>query len=302
MIVLEGLSKAYVSPLRRRRVQALDDVSLTITRGEVVGIAGPNGAGKSTLLSLLLGYLRPSAGRATIDGAAPRAYVERHGIGYLPELLAVPGRWTVSSALRRYGTLDGLGRIELRERMASVTDRLGLAEYRTRQVRRLSKGNLQRLGLAQAMLAPREVLILDEPTHGLDPLWTQEFRDIVRELRHPDRAIVIASHNLDELERVADRVAILHRGRLQRVVEARDHEEAGAWRLVVRGPHPALDALAGADLVPDTRGVEFRLTGDLATLNTTLAHLIGAGVVVTAFYPEEGRLEAAFRRAVGEST
>jgi len=301
MIVLDGLSKAYVSPLRRRRVQALDDVSLTITRGEVVGIAGPNGAGKSTLLSLLLGYLRPSAGRVTIDGAAPRAHVERHGIGYLPELLAVPGRWTVTSALRRYGTLDGLGRAELRERMALVTSRLGLEEYRTRQVRRLSKGNLQRLGLAQAMLTPREVLILDEPTHGLDPLWMREFRTIVRELRHPDRVIVIASHNLDELERVADRVAILHRGRLQRMVEARDHEETGAWRLVVRTPHPALDAVAGVEPVPETRGVEFRLTGDLAVLNTTLARLIGAGVTVTAFYPEEGRLEAAFRRAVGES-
>jgi ABC-type multidrug transport system ATPase subunit len=282
-------------------VQALDDVSLTIERGEVVGIAGPNGAGKSTLLSLLLGYLKPSAGLATIDGTAPRAWVERHGIAYRPELLAIPGRWTVTSALRRYGTLDGLRTADARGRIGRVLEGLGLEEYRARQVRKLSKGNLQRLGLAQAMLAEREVMILDEPTHGLDPLWTQHFRDIVRDLRRPDRAIVIAAHNLDELERVADRVAILHRGRLQRVVEARDHEESGAWRLVIRAPHPALAAVVGAEPVPEARGVEFRITGDLATLNATLVRLIGEGVAVTAFYPEEGRLEAAFRRAVGES-
>ncbi|MFZ5624032.1 MAG: ABC transporter ATP-binding protein [Gemmatimonadota bacterium] len=298
MITFEGTGKIYRSLLRRRSVAAIEDLSLTIRQGEVFGVAGPNGAGKSTLISLLLGFLEPTAGLVRIAGMRPRAYVEREGVAYLPELVAIPPRWTVDAALRRFATLAGLPPAEVGARAEQAIEDFGLAEHRTREVRQLSKGTLQRLGLAQALIGGSDLVILDEPTHGLDPVWTARFRDIVRDLRRPSRAILIASHNLDELERVADRVAILHRGRLQRVVQSGTHAHAGAWRLTLAAPNAELAAVfPGAEAVPG-RPLEFRVRGDLAALNAGLSALIAAGGLVTAFGPEEGRLESEFRAAV----
>ena len=126
MIELHGLGKVYRSWLGARTVRALDDFSLTVDRGEVVGIAGPNGAGKSTLLSILLGFLPPTNGTAAVGGMAPRAYVERHGVAYLPELVALPPKWTIESTLRRGGTLAGVARGDLTRRVEWVLEQLGL--------------------------------------------------------------------------------------------------------------------------------------------------------------------------------
>ncbi|NOT07769.1 MAG: ABC transporter ATP-binding protein [Gemmatimonadales bacterium] len=296
MIVLEGVSKHYRSFRRRGAVQALSDVSLTIHRGEIVGLAGPNGAGKSTLISLILGYLEPTAGQVRIDGRSPRPYVVATGIGYLPELIAIPAGWTVDGALRRFASLGGapLQRIE------AAIETTGLAEHRFKAVKTLSKGTMQRLGLAQALLADREVMILDEPTHGLDPLWTQRFRDIVQALRRPDRSIFIASHNLDELERVADRVAIIHQGRLDRIVTSGQASTATLFRLTLAAPCAGLfEAFPGAEAV-EGRSNEFRVRGDLVSLNLSLARLIALGGQVAGFYAEESRLESEFRAVVGE--
>ena len=300
MIALDGLGKTYRGLLRRRAVAALDGVTLDVAAGEVLGIAGPNGAGKSTLLSLLLGFLDPSTGRATIEGRAPRAWMRAHGAGYLPELVALPGRWRTADALARAAVLSGIPAGERTARVERAIGRLGLGEHAGKQVRQLSKGTLQRLGLAQALLADHTLLILDEPTHGLDPLWTQRFRDLVREERRPGRVVVIASHNLDELERVADRVAILHQGRLSRVAEPGAGPAGGWQRLRLAGPHPALAAaFPGAEPV-GTAGTEVRVRGDAAELSVALRALLEAGAVVEAWYPERSRLEAAFREAVGE--
>jgi ABC-type multidrug transport system ATPase subunit len=300
LITLDGLGKTYRSPLRRRAVEALAGVTLAIPDGEVLGIAGPNGAGKSTLISLLLGFLDPSAGRVAIDGRAPRAWVRARGAGYLPELVALPGRWRAADALARAAVLSGLPGRERARRVAAAIERLGLEEHAGKQVRQLSKGTLQRLGLAQALLADHALLILDEPTHGLDPLWTQRFRDVVREERRPGRVIVVASHNLDELERVADRVAILHRGRLERVAEPGAGPTGGWRRLRLAAAHPALaTAFPGAEPI-GSGGIEVRVRGEAAELSAALRVLLEAGAVVEAWYPERSRLEAAFREAVGE--
>ncbi len=304
MIELQGLSKTYRSLFGTRVVPALDDLTLTLTRGEVVGVAGPNGAGKSTLISLLLGYLHPTRGRVRVDGLAPRNWIERHGAGYQAELIAIPGRWTVEGALRRYAVLAGVPRLGVSEGVDALLGEFGLADQRRKRVRELSKGNLQRLGLAQALAGDSDLLVLDEPTHGLDPLWTQRFREIVRGLRRPSRVILIASHNLDELERLADRVLILHQGRLERVVVAgaASPRETGptelVYRLVLTSPHPALgQAFPQAEAV-EGRSAEWVIRGDLAGLNQGLAALVAAGAVVAAFAPEQSRLESEFRAAV----
>ena len=178
---------------------------------------------------------------------------------------------------------------------------LGLEEHRTKRVRQLSKGNLQRLGLAQALLGDERVIVLDEPTHGLDPVWTQRFRDVVDRLRRPDRAILIASHNLDELARLADRVGIIDRGRLQRVVDVRANEravtEGAPYRIVVSDGGRVQDVFPGAR---ELAGGEFEVNAlSLDEINTGLVRLIQGGTVVRAVYPVHSALEQQFREAVG---
>ncbi|MDX2208625.1 MAG: ABC transporter ATP-binding protein [Gemmatimonadales bacterium] len=299
MIQFSGVGKEYVSPLRRRRVEALADFDLTMERGEVIGIAGPNGAGKSTLISLLMGFLAPSAGRVTIDGASPRGYIERQGVGYLTELVNLPPRWRVVPALHRLASYAGVPRAEIPGRVAAMVDRLGLEEHAGKQVRQLSKGNLQRLGLAQALLGEFDLVVLDEPTHGLDPLWTQRFRDVVAELRRPERIIVIASHNLDELELLADQVAILDHGRLQRVVRHSTEANANpvAWRVIFEGTPDVATALAGAVPVAGRDGT-WRVLATRSDLSRGLAVLLSAGAVLVECVPEQSQLESAFREAV----
>jgi ABC-type multidrug transport system ATPase subunit len=303
VISFADVSKTYRSALTRRAVRAVDGFSLEVEAGEVLGIAGPNGAGKSTLLALTLGFLHPTAGEVTIDGQAPAAFVRRHGIAYLSELVTIPSWWTVQGALRRYAVLTGLSGPPAADRVEAAIDHLGIDEHRRKPIKQLSKGNLQRLGLAQALLSDSPVVILDEPTHGLDPVWTQRFRDIVVELRRPDRAVLIASHNLDELERVADRVAILDRGRLTRMADgsAEDDDAAAHYRLVLAADHDAvLRAFPRAIRAPGERQVAYDVHGPLAELNAGLARIIGQGAQVRAFFPARSRLEAAFREAVGE--
>lgn len=214
MIRLSGVSKRYGGPLGPG-VLALDGVDLRVGPGSALGVIGLNGAGKSTLLRLLLGYVRPSGGEVRIRDLPPREYVERHGIAYVPERVAIPGQWTVRRALTAYAMLGDLGH-DAAERVDAAMRRLGLEELAERRVGRLSKGNLQRLAIAQALLDDRELMVLDEPTDGLDPVWIAELREIVGEWRaaDPARVLVVASHNLPEVQRVADQVLVLHRGRV----------------------------------------------------------------------------------------
>lgn len=299
MIEFSGVSKHYTSLIRRRRVEALSEFSLTMARGEVIGIAGPNGAGKSTLISLLMGFLAPTAGTVRIDGRAPRAYIESHGVGYLTELVNLPPRWRVTTALSRLAVYAGVPAAEVPTRVAAMLTALGLDEHAGKQVRQLSKGNLQRLGLAQALIGEFDVVVLDEPTHGLDPLWTQRFRDVVAALRQPDRVVVIASHNLDELETLADRVAILDHGRLQRVVTHSTEAVADVlgWRVVFEGVPDVAAALPTAVAVPGREGT-WRVDATRGDLSRGLGQLLTAGAVLVECVPEQSRLESAFRAAV----
>jgi ABC-2 type transport system ATP-binding protein len=300
LVHLERVGKTYRG--LRRRVAAVVDVTLDMRAGEVFGLAGPNGAGKSTLISLLLGFLKPTAGLIRIRGLAPRTFVEHHGIGYLSELVTIPPRWRLEEALGRYALLAGVEPRRVRGRITELVEMLGLAEHWGKQIRQLSKGNLQRVGLAQALLHEEQVIVLDEPTHGLDPVWTQRFREIVEGLRHPERLVFIASHNLDELQRVADRVAIIDHGRVQRVVATRgviDGRLDAPYRIVVaRGASEARAALPEArEIAPN----EFELPPlSVERLNQLLADLMTRQVLVASVTPLYSSLERQFREAVVE--
>ncbi len=302
VIEFKNVGKIYKS-LLGNSVKAVEEFSLMVEEGETLGIAGPNGAGKTTLIAMMLGYLRPTAGTVEINGLPARQYVERKGIGYVSELIAINPKWRAESALVRYATLAGIPYSEIPSRVNYVVDLLGLAEHRDKKVKALSKGNLQRLGLAQALLRDEQILVLDEPTHGMDPVWTQRFRDIVEELRRPDRTILIASHNLDELQRLADRVAIIDRGRLQRLVSTGyEHAAPAATRFRVTlasGYDLMRTVFPGAE---DAGRGEYDVTvQSIQELNTALADLIGRGALVASVVPQRSVLEQQFREAVGES-
>lgn len=297
MIVLNNVGKTY-RPLFGSPVRAVSDVTLEVQRGEVVGIAGPNGAGKSTLIAMLLGLLAPDTGEVSIDGLSPRGFAERSGVAYLPELMTFPLEWKTEEALLRLAALAGVPAAERPAAVQRVIEAVGIDEHRRKKLKALSKGNLQRVGLAQALLAERDLVIFDEPTHGLDPVWTARFRDIVAGLRRPERAMIIASHNLDELERLCDRVAIIDRGHIQRVVSVRESAGQGMarrWRIrVAQAPDALMAQLPGAT----ANGADIECTADVAALNAGLAAAIAQGTLIIAVAPAESSLEEAFRSAV----
>ncbi|HUG40337.1 MAG TPA: ABC transporter ATP-binding protein [Longimicrobiales bacterium] len=292
MIQLENLTRVYGT--RAAPVRAVDGISLGIDPG-VTAVVGPNGAGKTTLLGLILGFLRPTAGTVTLAGRPPRRWIRRHGAAYLPERFRLPAEWTVAGALRALARLDGLGPDAAGPRVRDTLERLGLTDYEGRALGTLSRGLNQRLGLAQALLAGRDLVVLDEPTEGLDPLWRVRFREIVSELREAGRTVLLASHELPEVERIADRVVLLRDGRVQEVVGL---AAIGAgpvrYRLDVDAPDAALrEAFPGAEPGPD--GIIVTVA-DARELSDRLAALLAAGGVVRSVTPAGAGLEERVRR------
>jgi ABC-2 type transport system ATP-binding protein len=303
VIRFEHVGRTF-APLGGTPVRAVDAMSFTVAPGEVFGIAGPNGAGKSTMISMLLGFLAPTAGVITVAGQRPRDFVEREGIGYLSELVAIRPSWRTRESMIRFATLAGIPAASVRTRITELFEMFGLDEHANKRIKELSKGTLQRVALAQALLADDvRVLVFDEPTHGLDPLWTQHFRELVPALRRENRAIVIASHNLDELERLADRVAIVDRGKLVRVVEVRggtagaDERAVTRYRIAFRGEAETVQAVFAGATPLGRDEVEVTVTG-LEELNRGLAALIARGVLISSAAPAYSTLEEQFRQAV----
>jgi ABC-2 type transport system ATP-binding protein len=300
VVRFDNVGKSY-APSGGTPVRAVDAMTFTVAAGEVFGIAGPNGAGKSTMISMLLGYVAPSEGVVTVAGQRPRDFVESEGIGYLSELVAIKPSWRVEEAMVRFATLAGVPAARVRPRIDELFELLGLGEHARKRIKELSKGTLQRVALAQALLADDvRVLVFDEPTHGLDPLWTQHFRELVPTLRRNDRAIVIASHNLDELERLADRVAIVDRGKLVRMVETRQsvsETSVTRYRIAFRGDERVVRELFASAVVTGPDEIEIAVTG-LEELNRALSSLIARGILISSATPAYSALEEQFRQAV----
>ncbi len=197
------------------RVRALDGVSLSVGDGTVFGLLGPNGAGKTTLLKLLVGLLRPSGGEVRLLGRNVRRAANRFEIGYLPENNIFPPYLRGEEALRIYAMYSGMGFREAKRKAPEMLERVGLERSAwRRKVKKYSKGMLQRLGFAQALIHDPRVLLLDEPTDGVDPAGRMEFRNILEEERGRGKTVFINSHILTELELICDQVAIINRGRL----------------------------------------------------------------------------------------
>jgi ABC-2 type transport system ATP-binding protein len=287
-------------------VRALDSVSLSVRPGEAFGIIGPNGAGKTTLLGCLLGLLRPDAGRISVDGHPADDLAVRSVTGYLPERLVLD-RWMRGLDILAYHhALAQLDPARRREETETALDRVGLTPADGQQaIRRYSRGMLQRLGLAQALLGRPRYLFLDEPISGVDPAGVMLFRRLLSEMRAGGVTLVINSHQLDEVERMCDRVAFVRGGKVQSIETVRAGETAARvlrvrWsggsdpRAITPERLAALGAGAGATFeaakAPEAR---FTVTDDDGA-SRLIETLLAAGVRVIEATPESGRLERLF--------
>jgi ABC-2 type transport system ATP-binding protein len=213
----DGLTKDYRTGFWRRRIRVLHELNLEVHTGEVFGFIGPNGAGKTTTLKLLTGLIHPTAGSATILGMPAGGVAVKSRIGFLPESPSFYDYLTGSEYLEYCGALAGLSRPSRRKRVAALLERVGLSRHGALQLRKYSKGMLQRIGLAQALINEPEVIFLDEPMSGLDPIGRKEVRDLILELRDQGRTVFFSTHIIPDVEVACDRVGIVLGGRLAAV-------------------------------------------------------------------------------------
>ena len=232
LLSAEGLTKSFRDPRTWRRVTVLDGLDLAIEAGEIFGLIGHNGAGKTTTFKLLLGFLRPTQGRVLFDGR-PLDTAGRARIGFLPEQPYFYDHLTVEETLDFYGQLYGMPRDARVERMRTLLAQLHLEPKRRATLRTLSKGTLQRLGVAQAILNRPQLVILDEPMSGLDPAGRHHMRELIQGLRAEGTTVLFSSHILPDAEALCSRVGILARGRLEDLVTVR-HGDPSAYLMAVR--------------------------------------------------------------------
>lgn len=258
---------------RYGQVEALHEVSLAGHPGEVVGLVGENGAGKTTAVKCLVGLVRPSAGQALLLGAPATVTEVRAGLGYVPERPELPGWLTAAELIDREGRLLGLARPVRRERTARLLDLVGLqGDLWSRRVETWSKGERTRLALALALTGDPRVVLLDEPTDGLDPLGRRLVKDLVQRLRGEDRAVLLNSHILAEVEEVCDRVVILRAGRVVaqgRPAELRAARPGAAVQVRLGAPPDEADLVALRARWADARADGERLELTLASLEET---------------------------------
>ena len=215
-IAIRNLTKVYPIPFKRERVTAVDHLSLSVEPGQVYGLLGPNGSGKSTTMKVLLGLVPATSGSAQIFGRDSTLVESHEEVGYLPENPYFYKFLTGQETLRFYGKLCGLRGAALRERTRELLKLVGLENAADRRLGGYSKGMLQRIGLAQALVQEPRLLVLDEPTAGVDPAGSREIRDLILEFKSRGITVLLCSHLLGQVQEICDRVGILHQGKLVR--------------------------------------------------------------------------------------
>jgi len=303
---IEKFSKVYRVGVRRREVAAVDALDLRVDEGSIYGFVGPNGAGKSTTIKMLVGLIAPTRGDAWIFGKSMRDPQSRNAVGYLPENPAFHDFLRPVEVLRFMGKLSGMSGPALERRAEELLDLVGLGHARELTVRKFSKGMVQRLGIAQAMVHDPPLLVLDEPMSGLDPIGRKELRDLIVELRRRGKTIFFSTHILNDVETACDRVGMILKGKL--VVE-------GALSSLLDGSIRSVELRCSG--LPEDAFAELRaqaLDGsrgpadwafsfpDLASANAAVARVVAAGGRVLSLQPDRETLEETFvRLAAGDS-
>jgi ABC-2 type transport system ATP-binding protein len=235
-ISIKGLTKDFSVGMRGVKLRAVDDLNLEVGDNEIFGLLGPNGSGKSTTIKVILGLLDASVGECQIYGKPSHTVAARHSVGFLPEAPYFYRYLSGRELVRFYARICGVSRDQIDSQVADVIELVGMTEAAHRRVGTYSKGMLQRIGLAQALVHDPQLVILDEPTAGVDPLGAAAIAEIIRELKRRGKTVLLSSHLLAQIEGLCDRVAILHRGKLVREGRVDDLvQEKNAESLVVQG-------------------------------------------------------------------
>ncbi|MBI5710329.1 MAG: ABC transporter ATP-binding protein [Candidatus Eisenbacteria bacterium] len=296
-----GLTRRYVHPWTLRVTRALEGLDLEVRRGEVIGLLGPNGAGKTTTLKLLTGLIKPTCGRAWLMGEPIEDIASRRSLGFLPEQPYFYDYLSGEEYLELAARLSGVPGREATRRARRWLGRVGLGERPKLGLRKYSKGMLQRLGLAAALVHEPELLILDEPMSGLDPFGRRDVRDLILEQRARGTTVLFSSHILPDVEMLCDRVAILLRGRLTRTASVdqivSDGRQAVEIRCAAVGPLEIPPAWHGVLARDDRAGEMVLRLEEEHRLQDLLAWLVRAGVRVHAVTPQRPGLEELFLAA-----
>jgi ABC-2 type transport system ATP-binding protein len=296
-IRVSGLRKVYRTGWGRRTVRAVDGIDFEVGRGELFGLLGQNGAGKTTTVKMLLALTHPTGGQAEILGLPVSDPQSRRRVGYLPEGHRFPGYLTARQTLAIFGRMSGLDGATLSERIPVLLEMMRLSDWTDVRVKKFSKGMVQRLGLAAALLHDPDVLLLDEPTDGVDPVGRREIRDLLRQEARKGKAILLNSHLLSEIELTCDRVAVLRQGAI--AAEGRIDEltrKASRYRMIAR---PADEELLGAfrstgASVERQNGHLLLSVRDLQHLNALVDRLRARGGTLEELAPVRTTLEDVF--------
>jgi len=295
-IDLEEVTKTYAG-----RVRALDGVAMKVARGEIFGLLGPNGAGKSTLVKIMTTIVRPTTAKGTILGAPIGHRPTLARVGYLPEHHRFPQYLTGRQCVEFFGAMNLMRRADRKRRAAEMLDVVGMGAWGDRRVGTYSKGMQQRTGLAAALVNDPRLVILDEPTDGVDPVGRREIRDLLLRLRAEGRTVFLNSHLLGEVELVCDRVAIMLKGRVETQGSLAElTQESRRWRLTIEGAAPAWLAARAAISTAAEQGrsvAEFR-TEDLAEVQGCIDRLRAEGVAIVGLAETRESLEDLFMRLV----
>ncbi len=303
IIETKDLTKIFSSG--QKKVLALSDFNLSLEKGLIFGLLGPNGAGKTTLIKILLNIIFPTSGQAFIFNHELTDFNIKRKIGYLPENHRYPNYLTGFDVLKFFGRLSGLDGLILEKRIDELLELMKLSKWKKTKVKTWSKGMMQRLGLAQALLNDPELIFLDEPTDGVDPIGRKEIRDILLELKSKSKTIFLNSHLLSEVELITDRVAILNKGKLIRegtVSELTERKEE--YRLTIELHN------AGFQMPSEYNGVGINfLSGnsyiikaaDLSQLNRFIDYLRQSNVLISGIVKEKSTLEDLFISLIQEA-
>lgn len=301
-IEIQGLSKDYsVGFWKKRKRPALKPLNLTVEAGETFGFLGPNGAGKTTTLKLLMGLIYPSAGTAAILGASIHDPEIKRKIGFLPEQPYFYDYLSAPELLDYYAQLSGVPNDQRKKRIPELLDRVGLGDVEKKQLRKFSKGMLQRVGIAQAIIHDPEVIFLDEPMSGLDPLGRHEIRELIQGLKDAGKTIFFSTHILSDAEALCDRVAVVHKGELRGIGVINDLRSSDTAKVEViwEGPH-ALQAASRMIAESHVTGDLVRATLPSSNLDSLLESLRNQHARLISVTPIRGTLEEYFLSKTSE--
>ncbi len=304
-LAADNLGKVFATGIKGGKVTALKDLTVSVKEGDVYGLLGPNGAGKTTAIKIFMGLLYPSWGKAEVMGRPCWDVEVKQRVGFLPEGPYFYEYLSAQEFLHFYGQLFGLERAARTRRIEKLLTLVGLDEFRKLKLRRYSKGMLQRIGLAQALINDPELVVLDEPMAGLDPLGRKQLADIILGLKEKGKTIFFSSHILADVQRICNRIAIVNRGSLIFQGSVKDFLGEGIQgaQIVVEGPEKKLSGLiegGGWEAKVTAEGITLRVK-DQHVVDKLMATLPSQGFRVKSVMPIKASLEELFVQAIGAS-